>query len=152
MVRSNTSQARVFIDSVDAGITPCVVKVREKGPEPVVRLEKNGYTAKEVMLKKKFNVVYTIEISLLSGAFFASRLLSSSLIDGKVTKPAFIGASVGTVVILGGGLICGLFTGDYYKFKPRKVNLSLDKFNNKINAIIQNVLLSWLSIGDFFII
>lgn len=34
-------------------------------------------------------------------------------------------------------MIGGIFTGDYYKFKPRKVNLSLDKFDNKINTIIK---------------
>lgn len=75
MIKSDPSQARVFIDTVDAGVTPCVVKVKKKGPEPVVRLEKNGYSTKEVVLKKKFNVAYPVKIVLLCGGMFAANLL-----------------------------------------------------------------------------
>lgn len=139
-IKTEPYQARVFVDTVDAGVTPCEIEVKKKGPAPVIRLEKDGYTVQKIHLKKRFNVGYPIKSVLFGAGWLTGQTISGNLMNrGGSIKVSGINILC-ALGMVGGTLIGGAFNGSHYKYSPRKIKLSMDKILNppKMPALVND--------------
>jgi hypothetical protein len=120
---SDPPQAKIIINDREYGNTPIIIKVKKKEAAPTIIVKKEGFETEEIKTTKSFNIMYPVQIGLLMVGWSASRFILYG-----TTKHNVISTSSGLAVGLSVGIIGGIFTGDYYKFSPKKIKLSLKKF------------------------
>jgi hypothetical protein len=93
-VTSEPSGARVFIKSQLVGVTPARLELKRRDADIVLRLEKDGFSAQEIALKR------SVSAWLLADAGVGLNPVSCQGLDSSQGCPAALAANLGTLVLI----------------------------------------------------
>lgn len=64
---SKPEGAKIQVNGIDKGTTPCTIVLKKNLQSPIITLQKNGYQARQFQLEQSFNIVSVLNFTNFLG-------------------------------------------------------------------------------------
>jgi len=139
-VTSNPIGAKIIVDGIEIGNTPIELKLK-KNKGHLIRIEKEGYNAFEVIITRKSSSLLSIFGNLYLGSFIGTGLGALLAIPIFETEyDIWIGSIIGGLVGLVGSIAVDFISGANYNLTPDNLIVTLTKIegNTQPNFILMD--------------